>query len=166
MTPTKKGLYLTVEEIREIAKSSKDANEAMQECLLGAARKEQQHWMLEHINKIEITHIPDEEEKPKWEGAPFEVMYPNPFDYPLAPRAEAFWKGKPEVNAKDWLEEHMQDIPSAGECVAFISKGIDKEIEIAKAMTPYNTLAINGFIDNELWWKIYKSLRKSFGNEK
>lgn len=117
-------------------------------------------------DKIEITHIPDEEEKPKWKGAPFEVMYPNPFDYPLAPRAEAFWKGKPEVNVKDWLEEHVQDIPSAGECVAFIFKGIDKEIEIARAMTPYNTLAINGFIDNELWWKIYKSLRESFGNEK
>ena len=60
----------------------------------------------------------------------------------------------------------MQDIPSAEESVAFIFKGIDKEIEIAKAMTPYNTLAINGVIDNELWWKIYKSLRESFGNEK
>ena len=117
-------------------------------------------------DKIEVTHIPDDEEKPKWKGAPFEVMYPNPFDYTPAPRAEAFWKGKLEVNVKDWLEEHVQDIPSAEESVAFIFKGIDKEIEIAKAMTPYNTLAINGVIDNELWWKIYKSLRESFGNEK
>ena len=67
ITQTKKGLYLTVDEIREIAKSSKDANEAMQECLCRAARKEQQQWMLEHISKIEITHIPDEEdEKRKW----------------------------------------------------------------------------------------------------
>lgn len=39
MTPTKKGLYLTVDEIREIAKTSKDANEAMQKCLCRAARK-------------------------------------------------------------------------------------------------------------------------------
>lgn len=118
------------------------------------------------MKKIEVTHIPDDEEKPKWKGAPFEVMYPNPFDYPPAPRAEAFWKGKPEVNVKDWLEEHVQDIPSAEECVGFILMDMDKEIEFHNKLFPYTLLAVNNFIDEELWWKIYKSLRESFGNEK
>ncbi len=54
--------------------------------------------------------------------------------------------------------------PLSDEEVLEVFNQFEKQLKVHEKMIPYSLMAINGIIDNELWSKIYKSLRESFGN--
>lgn len=95
----------------------------------------------------------DDKIKKVWEK--YEEYYPLLADHYRSPTL--YVKGE---SAPDWNK------PLSEEEVLEIFKQFEKQLKVHEKMIPYSLMAINGIIDNELWSKIYKSLRESFGNEK
>lgn len=80
-------------------------------------------------DKIEIIHIPDNNEKPKWKGKPFEFI--------------------PQLNPS-----YQEKLPEG--LVDEILKLLDKQVEIHRKMIPYSLMCLFKVIDGKLWIDIYE----------
>ena len=69
-----------------------------------------------------------------------------------------------EGHIVDWNKPLSEE--EISEFFKVLEKQQERLLKVHQEMIPYSLMAINGIIDNELWSKIYKSLRESFGNEK